>query len=86
MSLIVGCEESQEIAMAFRDLGYEAFSCDLQPCSGGHPEFHLQMDVFEAIRIRKWALGIFHPPCTFLTVSANKCVISGKVTVQETAF
>lgn len=48
--ILLGCEESQEVCIAFRKLGFNAFSCDLQECSGGHPEWHLQMDVFVAIR------------------------------------
>lgn len=70
--ILIGCEESQEICKAFRERGYEAYSCDLKPTSGNHPEWHLQMDVFEAIKSRKWKMGIFHPVCTYLTVSANK--------------
>lgn len=72
MRILVACEESQEVAKAFRELGHEAFSCDLQECSGGHPEWHLQMDVFEAIKTFQWDMMIAHPPCTYLTVSANK--------------
>lgn len=71
-AVIVGCEESQVVTIAFRELGIEAFSCDLLPCSGGHPEWHLQMDIFEALEMREWDLGIFHPECTRLTVAANK--------------
>lgn len=67
--VLVGCEESQTITKAFRALGHEAFSCDLLPCSGGRPEWHLQMDVFEAIESRIWDLAIFHPPCTYLSTS-----------------
>jgi hypothetical protein len=70
--VLVGCEESQTVCKAFRALGHEAYSCDLLPCSGGHPEWHLQMDVFEAIKLKKWDIGIFHPECTRLTVAANK--------------
>lgn len=72
MNIIVGCEESQAVTIEFRKLGHEAFSCDLQECSGGHPEWHLQMDVFEALKLKKWDVGIFFPDCTYLTVSANK--------------
>lgn len=71
MRILVGCEESQEVTKAFRKLGHEAFSCDLLPCSGGHPEWHYQMDIFEAIELG-WDMGIFFPPCTYLTISANK--------------
>lgn len=67
MKVLVGCEESQEVTKAFRKLGIEAYSCDLQECSGGHPEWHLQMSVFDAIDIIKPTLAIFHPPCTFMS-------------------
>ena len=72
MNIIVGCEESQAVTIELRKQGHQAFSCDLQECSGGHPEWHLQMDVFEAIKLKKWDAGIFFPDCTYLTVSANK--------------
>jgi len=72
MEILVGCEESQAVCIEFRKLGHEAFSCDLEPCSGDHPEWHLQMDVFDAINLKQWDMGIFFPTCTFLTVSANK--------------
>lgn len=72
LNVLVGCEESQAVCIAFRKLGYTAFSCDLLECSGGHPEWHLQMDVFKAIQLQNWDIGIFFPPCTYLTVSANK--------------
>jgi hypothetical protein len=72
MIAIIGCEESQEICKALRELGVEAYSCDLQPCSGNHPEWHFQEDIFEILKRIKFDLGIFHPPCTYLTISANK--------------
>lgn len=72
MKILVGCEESQAVTIELRKLGHEAYSCDLLPCSGGHPEWHLQIDVFEAIKLKKWDIGIFHPECTRLTVTANK--------------
>ena len=71
MKILIGCEESQAVCIEFRKLGFEAYSCDLKPCSGGHPEWHLQMDVFEAIKIIKPTLAVFHPTCTYLTVTAN---------------
>lgn len=66
MKVLIGCEESQAVCIAFREQGFEAYSCDLQDCSGGHPEWHLKMDVFEAIEKVKPDLGIFFPPCTHL--------------------
>jgi hypothetical protein len=72
MRVLVGCEESQEVCRAFRDAGHIAYSCDTQDCSGNHPEWHFKCDVFEAIDQGGWDLGIFFPPCTYLTVSANR--------------
>jgi hypothetical protein len=72
MKILCGCEESQAVTKAFRALGHEAYSCDILPCSGGYPEWHIQGDIFEAIASKNWDMGIFFPPCTFLTVSANK--------------
>ena len=72
MNILIGCEESQEVCKAFRKLGHNAYSNDLIECSGGHPEWHLQMDVFDAIKSRKWDVAIFHPMCTYLTISANR--------------
>lgn len=66
--VLIACEESQAITKEFRALGYEAFSCDLLPCSGGHPEWHIQGDVFKIIN-DGWDLMIAHPPCTFLSAS-----------------
>lgn len=68
MRVLVACEESQEVCKAFRERGHDAYSNDLQECSGGHPEWHLQMDCFEAIEKHgPWDLMIGHPPCTFLS-------------------
>ena len=54
-----------------RKKGHEAFSCDLQDCTGGHPEWHLKMDIFEAINLG-WDMMICFPPCTFLTVTGAR--------------
>lgn len=72
MRVLVACEESQAVCIAFRKRGHEAYSCDILPCSGGHPEWHLQMDIFEALNLKKWDILIAHPPCTYLTVTGNK--------------
>lgn len=72
LKVLIGCEESQAVTKAFRELGHESYSCDILPSSGGHPEFHLQTDVFEAIKLKKWDLIIAFPPCTFLTVTGNR--------------
>lgn len=72
MNVLIGCEESQTVCKAFRELGHDAYSCDLIECSGGLPQYHLQMDIFEAIKLKKWDLGIFFPPCTHLAVSGAR--------------
>lgn len=67
MKVLVACEESQAVCLAFRERGHEAYSCDLQPCSGGHPEWHFQDDVFAILKHIKPDLMVGHPPCTFLS-------------------
>ena len=84
MNILIACEESQRVCIAFRDKGHNAFSCDILPCSGGHPEWHICGDVLPLLngncvfrtmdgvkhRIdRKWDLIIAFPPCTHLAVS-----------------
>lgn len=74
MKILVACEESQTVCKVLRDKGHEAFSCDIQECSGGYPEWHIQDD---AIKIAydlsyKWDMMIAHPPCTHLAVSGAR--------------
>jgi hypothetical protein len=71
MKILIACEESQTITKEFRLLGHEAYSCDILPCSGGHPEWHLQGDVFEFIG-GGYDMMIAHPPCTYLSVSGAR--------------
>ena len=72
MRILIACEESQTIAKAFRDLGHDAFSCDLSECSGGYPEWHIQGDAIEIAYTQEWDLMIAHPPCTYLAVSGAR--------------
>lgn len=87
MKVLVACEESQRVCTAFREKGHEAYSCDIIECSGGHPEWHIMQDVIPLLNGKcefktcdgqthkiddKWDLIIAHPPCTYLTVAANK--------------
>jgi hypothetical protein len=69
--VLVACEESQTITTKFRALGIEAYSCDIEDCSGGHPEWHLKQDVIPLLK-EKWDLLIAHPPCIYLTVTGNR--------------
>lgn len=87
MRVLIACEESQRVCTAFRQRGHEAYSCDIIDCSGGHPEWHIKQDVLPLLNgnskfttadgaehtiSSKWDLIIAHPPCTYLTVCANK--------------
>ena len=84
MKVLIACEESQRVCAAFRAKGHEAYSCDILPCSGGHPEWHIQHDAIPLLNGRccfetqdgaihrvtdKWDLIIAHPPCTYLTAA-----------------
>ena len=71
MRVLVACEESQAVTKELRKLGHEAFSCDILPCSGGYPKWHLQQDVFEVIN-DNWDMMIAFPPCTHLSVSGAR--------------
>lgn len=71
MKILVACEESQTVCKAFRAKGHEAYSCDILPCSGGHPEWHIQGDVLPLLE-QDWYMIIAHPPCTYLTVTGNR--------------
>jgi len=69
LKVLVACEESQAVTIEFRKLGHEAYSCDLQSCSGGHPEWHIQDDAIKALFYEDWDLVIAHPPCDYLANS-----------------
>lgn len=86
MFVLVACEESQVVCSAFRSLGHIAFSCDIKPCSGGHPEWHIFGDCLPLLNGRcsfttsdgvfhtlsdRWDLIIAHPPCTYLSNAGN---------------
>lgn len=88
MKVLIACEESQRVCIEFRKLGVEAYSCDIQECSGGHPEWHIKGDVLPLLNGNcefktmdgeihtidgTWDLIIAHPPCTYLTVTQNWC-------------
>ena len=87
MNVLVACEESQRVCIAFRERGHNAFSCDIEPCSGGNLEWHIMQDVVPLLNGRcsfktmdgiehlidgKWDLIIAFPPCTHLAVSGAR--------------
>ena len=87
MKILVACEESQAVTIELRKLGHEAYSCDIEPCSGGHPEWHIQDDVtplldkagYYKLENEKlfrfdgeWDMIIAFPPCTYLTNAGTR--------------
>lgn len=87
MNILIACEESQAVCKEMRRLGHRAFSCDIQECSGGHPEWHIQGDVLPLLngnctfqtsdththtQFGRWDMIIAHPPCTFLSNVATR--------------
>lgn len=87
MKILIACEESQRVCIEFRKKGHWAFSCDIEPCSGGHPEWHIQSDVLPLLNgnceflvssgnlyrlIGRWDMIIAFPPCTYLTLAGTR--------------
>lgn len=98
LNVLIACEESQAECMAWRELGHNAFSCDIQPCRrDGHPEWHIWGDVTELLRGRcrfqtadgklhrlaKWDLIIAHPPCTYLCKVSSVHMVKNGVLQTE---
>lgn len=82
LKILVACEESQAVTIELRRLGHEAYSCDIEPCSGGHPEWHLQVDALELLKM-KWDMIIAFPPCTYMTnAGAVMMKVNGEI-VQD---
>lgn len=71
MRVLVACEESQAVCIEFRNRGHEAYSCDLQECSGGYPEWHIVGDCLKEAYSGKYDLMIGHPPCTFISYAGT---------------
>lgn len=100
MKILVACEESQEVTKAFRQKGHEAFSCDVQTCSGGFPRWHIQCDALKLINgneffitcdgsahyIDKWDMIIAFPPCTYLTNAGSvRMKVKGQIQPERYA-
>lgn len=81
MRILVACEESQAVTIELRRLGHEAYSCDIEPCSGGHPEWHLQVDALELLKM-KWDMILAFPPCTHLCVSGARWFKDGTKPIE----
>lgn len=98
MKVLIACEESQRVCCAFRELGHEAYSCDIQEPSGGHPEWHILGDALRAIEggeivtmdgkahyIGEWDLLIAHAPCTYLAASRGVCLFNPDHSIKDAA-
>lgn len=98
MKVLVACEESQRVCKAFRKRGHEAYSCDIQECSGGHPEWHIKQDVIPLLNgncifltcdglfhtiVGKWDLIIAFPPCTFMSKAGARWMFANGEINQE---
>lgn len=99
MKVLIACEESQRVCIEFRWLGHEAYSCDIEPCSGGYPKWHIQHDVIPLLNgdcrfhtmdgkvhnIKgKWDMIIAHPPCTYLTnAGAVRMRVDGEIVKER---
>lgn len=98
MKVLVACEESQRVCIEFRKRGHEAYSCDIQDCSGEHPEWHIKDDVLGILNgncgfmttdgkihsvVGKWDLIIAHPPCTRLCNSGQRWLYWGSEEYRE---
>ena len=98
MKILIACEESQRVCTAFREKGHEAYSCDIQECSGGHPEWHILGDALPILNgnakfitqdgktheiSERWDMIIAHPPCTYLSNAGARHLYKGGVLQQE---
>lgn len=99
MRILVACEESQAVTIELRKLGHEAYSCDIELCSGGHPEWHILQDVIPLINgdcsfntmdgtehtvIGTWDMILAFPPCTYITnASAVRMRVKGEIVKER---
>jgi hypothetical protein len=83
--ILIACEESQRVTKEFRSLGFKAFSCDIQDCSGGHPEWHIKSDAIKEAYSGQYDLMIAHPPCTYLS-NAGARWLYPKGTLNENRY
>lgn len=97
MKILVACEESQRVTIEFRKFGHEAYSCDVEFCSGKHPEWHIWSDVTPLLNgkcnfrtcdghfhyVDRWDMIIAFPPCTYLSKAGSSLLFRGKTLDEE---
>lgn len=96
MYVLIACEESQRSCIEFRKRGFDAYSCDVQPCSGGHPEWHIEGDALKILNggsfttadglshfVPMWDLLIAHPPCTYLSNAGARWLYKNGIINKE---
>jgi len=86
MKILIACEESQTICKEFRLLGFEAYSCDIQDCSGGKPEWHIKEDAIKEAYSLKYDLMIAHPPCTYLSKAGARWLYPTSGVINKERF
>ena len=86
MKVLVACEESQAVAKEFRKIGIEAYSCDIQECSGGYPEWHIKGDAIAEAYSGKYDMMIAHPPCTFMSKAGARWMFPTAGNLSEERF
>lgn len=83
MRILAACEESQAVTIEMRKRGHEAYSCDIEPCTGGHPEWHIQANALEILKM-KWDMIIAFPPCTYMTnAGAVRMRVKGEIVPER---
>lgn len=82
MNVLIGCEESQILCKAFREAGFNAYSCDLMP-TRGNPDWHYHENIFNVLDKHKWDLIILHPPCTAMALCGNRTYGKGKAKYEQ---
>ena len=86
MKVLIACEESQTVTKEFRRIGIEAYSCDIQECSGGHPEWHIKGDAIAEAYSGKYDMMIAHPPCTFISKAGARWMFPTAGNLSEERF
>ena len=86
LRVLIACEESQTVCKAFRKLGHEAYSCDIQDCSGDQPNWHIKGDALAEAYSGKYDLLIAHPPCTYISKAGARWLYKTKGVIDPERY